>query len=277
LQDLRIAGRSDVDAIASRVCHAAASGASLPPDAARLLLRLYLAGHDDLGDTLGLALARALDAASVTSGAAESARWLMLFAEASPIADDDRIRSMVGALSDRLRAAWPFDAATADGFAAGAATVEACLCAARIADAQTIVPPAIDELERIVAGAYRPGKGVCDGDLVAHVSGASALLTAFEGTGRLPYSMLAEELTQPLRRAPAADFATGCAAARVLCRLAALHADREYRTAAVIAPDADYQHDAAQILQSFAAAARTAPLGDASLYGLAFGELISLR
>jgi hypothetical protein len=276
LPELRIAGGDDVDAIASRA-RAAAADATLPPAAATLLLRLYLAGRDDLADPLGLALARALDAASVTRGATESARWLMLFAEASAIADDDRVRDMVSALADRLSATWPCDAANAEGFAEAAATVEACLCASRIADAPVIVPRAVDELERIVAGAYRPGHGVADGDFVAHVSGASALLTAFEVTGRLPYSMLAEELTQTVRRVPAADLATGSAAARVLCRLAALHADHDYRTAAVIAPDADYQHDAAQILQSFAAAARTAPLGNASLYALALGELISLR
>jgi hypothetical protein len=277
LQDLRIGGREDIDAIVSRVLGAAASGGVLPPDATMLLLRLYAAGRDDLADTLGVALARALDAASLTTGALESARWLTLFAAASPIAADDRVRHAARQLLDRLHAIWPCDASTADLFAACAASVEACLCASRIADALTIVAPAIDELERIVAAAYRPGEGVFRGDFGAHVSCASTLLTAFEVTGRLPYSMLAEELIQPARRAPAVDLGPACAAARVLCRLAALHGDRDYRAAAVIAPGADYRNDAARILQSYAPSGRAAPLGDAASYALALGELISLR
>ena len=66
------------------------------------------------------------------------------------------------------------------------------------------MPAAIDELERVVGGSYRPGDGLVRdrdgirvrGSVGDHVRGASALLTAFELTGRLPYAMLAEELMQ---------------------------------------------------------------------------------
>ena len=63
------------------------------------------------------------------------------------------------------------------------------------------MPRAIDELEHAVAASYRPGEGLVGSGPAAgrgsaddHVRAASALLTAFEMTGRLPYSMLAEEL-----------------------------------------------------------------------------------
>ena len=45
-------------------------------------------------------------------------------------------------------------------------------------------------------------------------------------------------------------FAINGDAARVLCRLAALHGRSDYRAAAVIRPDADHAADAARILRS---------------------------
>jgi hypothetical protein len=56
------------------------------------------------------------------------------------------------------------------------------------------VQDAIDQLERVVGGSYRPGDGLvgerdgiaCAAALGDHVRAASALLTAFELTGRLP-------------------------------------------------------------------------------------------
>ena len=46
--------------------------------------------------------------------------------------------------------------------------------------------------------------------------------------------------------------ATSAAAARVWCRLAALHADDEYMRAAVVARDADYAADAGRLLEEIA-------------------------
>jgi hypothetical protein len=68
-----------------------------------------------------------------------------------------------------------------------------------------------------------------------------------------------------------------CDAARVFCRLAALHDDGDYRAAAVLAPDADYRSDAARILRFHASHALDAPVAHAALYGIALRELISLR
>jgi hypothetical protein len=282
---------ADLDAIAARVVDAAARGDDLSPDAALFLVRCYLAAaRDDVGGALGTALARALEAALTCGDAVSCAAWLTLFCEAAPIADDERIAEVAGALVDRIRATWPGDAGSPDGLAASAASVDACLRAARLVDPASIVQPAIDELERFAAAAYRPGEGLrfarSTSDAAsdpaahadAHVACASALLTAFEVTGRLPYSMLAEELMQHRRRvSETTNLPLGCAAARVFCRLAALHADGDYLAAAVVAPGADYREFAARILRSCAAQARAVRLTDAARYGIALGEFMALR
>jgi uncharacterized protein YyaL (SSP411 family) len=113
------------------------------------------------------------------------------------------------------------------------------------------------------------------GSLTDHVGLASALLTAFHLTSRLPYSMLAEELVQTSMPTIAGDppFGEACDAARVLCRLAALHDDADYRASAVIA-DADYRADAERVLERLAA--RLDESGaDLALFGLALSELRS--
>ena len=106
---------------------------------------------------------------------------------------------------------------------------------------------------------------------------ASALLTAFEHSGRLPYSMLAEELMQPVRRDPASVVGVGaaCETARVLCRLAALHGDPRYRGAAIVAEDADYRSDAARILMAQFAPALEGELDEGAAYGVALGEWLA--
>lgn len=252
------------------------------PLALAFLLRRYLAtDRDDLRDALGDALAPAFAHAARETRGLECAAWLTLFAEASAISDDDRLPSAVAALMADLRRAWPSTDVVEDGMA----SVDACLRAAHLVDPQELVPAAIDELERIVGHAYQPGDGIAHtlhtgharvrarGTLGDHVRSASALLTAFEISGRLPYSMLAEELMQTARRdeQTAADFAARCEAARVLCRLAALHADEAYRAAAVIAPEVDYRADAERLLTALS----SDPLArgpHAGVYGLALVE-----
>jgi len=125
-----------------------------------------------------------------------------------------------------------------------------------------------------------------DGPVQAGIAGspddevrdASALLTAFLLTDRLPYAMLAEELIQHTRRnllkAGDLPFAIACEAATVLSRMASLHANEEYRAAAILAPDAHYADDAALILERLADEAAAHGLASAA-YGLAAGELQS--
>ena len=180
-------------------------------------------------------------------------------------------------LAAKARAAW----AGREPLAQLANSIDAYLRAIALLARQTSIgdqlQPAIDQLEHI-ASHYEPGQGLSDA-LGDQMSVAAALLTAFQCTDRLPYSMLAEELMQQSRRAlwdvKRPPFGVSCAAASVLCRLAALHRSEEYRAAAVIAPAADYAADATQILEDLAPGAPGLGLAGA-VYGLAAGELQSL-
>jgi uncharacterized protein YyaL (SSP411 family) len=266
---------TELDAITTRVLAALERDEPVDAIALTFLLREYLAtDRADLRDGLGAALADALAQADAEPTVAGRAAWLTLFTEVAAVADDERIVEAAAALIASLRAAWPATTRLDDA----SASVEACLRAADIVDPQELIRAAIDHLEHIVGGAYQPGQGVRGGP-ADQVGAASALLTAFEVTGRLPYSMLAEELMQIARRAPwpEDDLIGHCAAARVLCRLAALHDDADYRGAAVIATDADYRADAARILATQSSRALAAPPAHAAAYGLAVRELIPLR
>ena len=276
---------AELDLLAARLVDAAARDEPLGATALTFLLRHYLAtGREGLGDAVGIALAGALASGAVEHDVTARAEWLTLFAEATALSDDERLLAAAGALLGGLREEWP----SAMHVAEAAASVDACLRAADVAglvDPQDLVPAAIDQLERIVGGAYQPGGGMAAtihggahvrGGAADQVRSASALLTAFERSARLPYSMLAEELIQPARReAGAGDVVIGCETARVLCRLAALHADEQYRGAAVVAPDADYEADADRILSAHAAGALAGNLGAAAAYGLAVGEWLA--
>ena len=268
-----------LDAIAARAV--AAADAATSATTVLFLLRDYLAsGRDEVRDALGIALAHALERAAHDAGIVDRAAWLTLFVEATAIADDDRVAAAARALAGSLSSAWP----AADGLRDGLASVDACLRASAIVEPADVVSRAVDELERIVGETYRPGEGLLERRSIParsadHVRAAMALLTAFEYTGRLPYSMLAEELMQIKRRrvAEEGEFVTCCEAARALCRLAALHDAAEYRAAAIIAPDADYPGDAARLLEAQAPRVAAAPISDAALYGVALRELLSLR
>ncbi len=276
----------DLDIVAARLLDAIARGESLSAIGLTFLLRHYLAtGRDDLGEAIGDGLAAALAQATEAVGVTARASWLVLFVEATALSDDVRLTDAAALLVTGLRDEW----AAANDVAEAAASVDACLRAAeveRLVDPHEIVPAAIEQLERIVGGAYQPGAGMAStihggthqrGAAADQVRSASALLTAFEHSGRLPYSMLAEELVQPMRRDPASagGVHTGCEAARVLCRLATLHSDQHYRGAAVVAQDADYRSDAARILLLHVAAALGGALDESAAYGVALGEWLA--
>lgn len=235
------------------------------------LLRRYLdAGGDPLGGALGLALTQSLACAAADETAAGRAGWLTLFVEATAVADDERIVSAIAGLIAALRAAWPGQSRIHEA----CASIEACLRAAEIVEPGDLMQDAIDHLEHLIGGRYRPGEGLVDGSLDDHVLAASALLTAFELTGRLPYSMLAEELAAIARLNPDGATAIRCTLARVLCRLASLHANPEYRGAAVITEGADFRADASRILAAESARARAGSPSAAAAYGLALFDLL---
>jgi hypothetical protein len=278
LEDPRIAELEDV---AARAVAAVAGEEPVGAAVAMFLLRHYLAtGAPELGEVLGTALAQALAHAGRETSVIGRAEWLTLLVEATALADDERIVPAAAQLVAALRATGPAGTRVDEG----SASVEACLRAAALLDPGELIQEAIDHLERVVGGSYRPGDGLIlthagvrrRGSLDDHVRGSSALLTAFELTGRLPYSMLAEELMAIAGREPSpdADLVISCEAARVLCRLAALHDDPEYRGAAVIASGADYRAAASRLLAAQSARARAATTSAAAAYGLALRDLL---
>jgi len=275
-----------VEAISAAIVERARRGEPLAASGVTLLVRQYRRGCAGVGDVLGDALARALVDHRAEAATASRAAWAAAFAEAMTVSEDARLAEAVLAAVESLAAEWP--ALTCVD--AAAVSIDACLRAAPAAGRPEIVASAVDTLERVVAAAYRPGNGVAHrhdgpehvrGSTSDHVCLAAALLTAFELSGRLPYSMLAEELIQTSRPALSGPLAcaTACAAARVLCRLARLHDDAEYRAAAVIAGGADYRGDAARILSGLTDQLRggDADDADAALYAIALDEWSSDR
>jgi hypothetical protein len=278
-----------VERVTAAVLQALACEAPTAP-AVRFLLRRYAAtGRDDIRDALEPALTRAL-ALWPIAAVDDQPGWLLLFVEAGRVSDDARMHEAAARLASDLEVSWGRQRPSATAVAG----VDACIRAASVLESGQPgggLQAAIDELERLVGAAYQPGEGVAlaaPGGRVRledHVGTAAALLTAFEYTGRLPYSMLAEELIQFASRmlSDAAspgffDEATGskplalnCEAASVLSRLAALHGSDEYRGLAVVAAGADYGRDAANILQWLAPEAPR--LGQAgAVFGLAAAD-----
>jgi len=251
-----------------------ARGTEVDAVALSFLLRRYAAtGSDELGDVLGAALSRALAEHVMDTSTTARADWLTLFVDALELSDDGRLREAAAQVVSSLKREW----ATATRVGDASASLEACLRASDLHESRALVSEAIDELERIVGRAYAPGEGLNGGDPSDHIRASSALLTAYEVSGRLSYSMLAEELTRPtLRDLPTREIRLNCDAGRVLCRLASLHDDAAYRAAAVIAPDADYRRDAEGILASQSAAALACGAAGA-IYGLALSEWLALR
>jgi hypothetical protein len=261
------------------------------PSAITLLLRQYMAtGRADLRDGAGSALARAMHEACVAQSRDGRSAWLGLFVEAAGLSEDERLSASIDATADALACEWP----AAGSVASILRTVGAALAAAGAIDAAgggtDLIARAIDELERVVGHGYAPGSGIVHeigsntagvGTLEDHAAAASALLAAHNATGRLPYGMLADELMQFARRqwwtssGWNAPFAEACEASRVMCRLAALYRDDDYREAAILA-DTDYAADAERALAALATCRRSpdesARLGLALLEFQALGQ-----
>jgi hypothetical protein len=287
--------RAAIEWITGTVLAALERGDTLDATALIFLLRRYReTDRDDLREALEPALAGGLERQASAETIRDRAAWLTLFAEALTLSADDRLLEAATTLLASLQREWGRTREVEDA----AVSVDASLRACGVLDVPSIAPEAIDELERIVAAAYHPGEGLAHsihdrasaGRLADHIFLSSALLTAYEISGRLPYSMLAEELVQGARRthwndaagcfeAAAVDhrvlFHLNCEASRVLCRLAALHNDQGYRAAAVIRPDAAYADDAARILRAQNSTCRELGLLSAA-YGLALSERLAL-
>ena len=262
--------------ITESLLEADARGETIGPAGLTFLIRRYAAaGGDELRPALERGLTQALDRVAGGDGAPA---WIRVLCEAAAITDDERIAGAVADASRALRGGWPCRGSLLDA----TRSVDACLASAILLDDRGSIGQAIDELERIVGLAYRPGEKLPlslrnpdepDGGIEEHVAAASALLDAHDLTARLPYSMLAEELIQPLR----VDHDTGriavrCTLARVLGRLARLHDDEEYVRAAVVARASDYRAEARAVLEGVARSV-DANREDAALFGIVTDEL----
>jgi hypothetical protein len=249
-----------VGTIGEAVLDAHRRGDFLGPAATTLLIRLYAqSGRDDVAEALGPALAAAIDRVARGDDPSRRADWLAMFLEAANLSDDERVSQICEGLVADLQDEWPATSSVDRAMR----SVESCLACG-------VTAPAIDELERVVGTTYTPGGGVAHspsdpggerGTLGDHVSAASALIAAYSATGRLPYGMLAEELLQFALRTwnlrtnlePGTRnlelFVLRCEASRVLCRLARLQLEPEYREGAVTA-DCDYRSEAERTLDA---------------------------
>lgn len=296
-----------VERIVQSVLDAIGRGESETPADLLLLLRRYVAtGRPELSDALGAALARALDRCTSPDRPQDHpSEWLGVFVEAAAISQDERLPAAAGSMVNSLRRTWPSHGELRTSFRA----VESCLAAAHLGNEDDVATSAIDELERIVGRSYEPGDGLAGHGLLEHSAAVSALLTAFAVAGRLPYAMLADELIQFARRSwwnehlggfdgnaerntaqhaersttqtverstrNVEGFEANCEMARVLCRMALLHADSSYREIAVLAPRADYAEDARRTLARFAPPADQS--SDSALYALALDEYLKIE
>jgi hypothetical protein len=258
----------------SIVTSLAGTAASTDPDpfVTRLLLTQYRAtGRDDLYDALGPVLARALEHCACVTDPRARAEWLLTFADATAISDDERLLETARELLTGVCAS-PLPICLDASLRGAVATNEI----GRIASI-------VDRLEHAIAHAYEPGEGVVLDRARGFQSSdqavtASALLTAYEITLRLPYSMLAEELMQTarLRGWHQEDVSQTCVTVSVLCRLAALHRDADYRKSAVLAREANYRSDAGDLI----ARRESQPLDnprDAAAFGLALAQWLDLQ
>jgi hypothetical protein len=293
-----------VDRLTAIVLDAVAEDDAVDPAALTFLLRQYLATATEplrqrVADWLGPALAIALNRYAGDSAVGDRAAWLTLFSEASALSDDDRLHAAArGLLAGVLR-----DSRSESSTSVACRAIEACLRAAAAApDERDAIVTAIDQLEHVVGHVYRPGDGVAHdirepdaarGVLEDQLHAADVLLTAHGVTGRLPYAMLAEELIQGVRRrawdaagggfvsgtagaTTIKPFAANCDAVRVLSRLAALHRDVDFRAAAVVARDADYERDAVRVLDVLWSSAEARGTGAPAL-GLALTDYLNVQ
>ncbi|HEY7286064.1 MAG TPA: hypothetical protein VH497_11505 [Vicinamibacterales bacterium] len=257
--------------IEARITNALSREDGLDPRSVQFLLRLYATtGRDDLADAAGLALAAALRDYATAPSPVDRSAWLETFVDARALADDPRVGEAIACLAAELRGAW-----TDGSVVVAASALDACVRAAMLDEHRSLAQPAVDQLERIVKASYRPGSGV--GHCADQITLAGALLSAYQLSGRLPYSMLAEELVAAARpfMENECDLTTACHAVRALCRLAALHSDDHYRRAAVVAPSSDYRREAVTLLERRSDEAALGDAAAAAIYGVALLELES--
>lgn len=302
--------------IVDRVLGALAGGEPVSPAGLTLLLRRYAAtGRADLGDALGSALARALDrATSPDRPKAGQSEWLGVFVEAAAISEDERLPAAAAALVAALRRSWPAKGALTPALRSIDACLSAAhlgnediVAVAAIDELERIVGASYEPGEGLVAGDLLD-HAAASATLLTAFAIAGRLPYAMlaeelvqfarrtwwdeprggfwlerrtehgERTEHVERRMKNAEREHVARRTEHAErfFLANCEAARVLCRLAALHADPEYRQMAVIAVQSNYADDARRTLEALAHAYRDRG-AESATYGLAIDEFLRLR
>lgn len=162
--------------------------------------------------------------------------------------------------------------------------------------ARELLQACLDRLETLVHRAYQPGAGMrtsldeddltAESDLFAQMATADALLCAYAATRRVPYAMLAEEIVLVARRRwwqdteggfgagggtmTGPDVAANSLAVRILCRLARLASDAEWRASSD--SDVSYRYDAERTLLRLGPMAERAGSALRADYALALVE-----
>lgn len=237
--------RSAIDRVTRAVLAWAPETTGAYPDAVMFLLRRYVASGDpDVRAAAEAALTSGLPSLERERDPWRRIEWLRTMDEAASAAEGDD-------LAGRVRRA---------------------------------LPDAVDAMESAVRQAYEPGDGLLGAGCEAHLLAASALLAAFDMSGRLPYAMLAEELLLVSRRRWwndtharfDADAGANAVAGRVLCRLAALRSDPDYAGRVRAAQEQHHRRDAERLLAALAATG-VVETDAAAAYGLALLEWFALE
>jgi hypothetical protein len=253
------------------------AAAPLDPFALRFLVRRYRAtARADIAEALGAPLAARLAEPVHDMTSAGRAAWLVALADAVAVSDDARLLEAVSELVAEVRpsmAVRPVEDASA--------AIDAVLRTAPLLPAAVrseSLAGAIEALEALVARAYRAGRGLADevaagdrtrGTPAGQIQAASALMSAFAATTRLPYAMLADELMHVALGGRESAGAT-VDGVHVCCALAQLHADDGFRSIAVIS-GRDYARLAERLVASMWQAA------EPSRFGLALADWLALQ
>src|SRR5437762_1169550 len=148
-----------LDWLTDRLLDALARDERVGADALQFLVRRYsIEAREELAEPLGAALARELDRQAHEGCPDDPDGWMAVFSEAAAISDDPRLPRAAADLLHGARTRW----SSGEGRAVDEVmrAVEACLLCVNLPEARELAAEAVDVLERIVAGAYRPGQGV---------------------------------------------------------------------------------------------------------------------
>jgi hypothetical protein len=286
-----------------------------PAELLLLLRRYVSTGRPELSEALGTALARALDRCTSPDRREDlSSEWLGVFVEAAAISQDERLPAAAESMVTSMRRSWPARGELRASFRAVESCLAAAhlgneddVATSAIDELERIVgrsyepgdglagqgllehSAAASALLTAFAVAGRLPYAMLADELIqfARRSWWNERLGGFDGNAEPSAAQNAEPSTaqnaepstaqnaEPSTAQNAERFVANCEMARVLCRMALLHADSSYRDIAVLAPRANYAEDARRTLARLAPPVD--PTGDSALYALALDEYLKIE